>query len=69
MTVTRSRIERRMPRKKIGEGAYHKARLKFFEEIYEAIKKYIDFTRVKIVLVGSPGFFKVKLHISYMIII
>ena len=30
MTVTRSRIERRMPQKKIGENAVHKARLKFF---------------------------------------
>ena len=26
-TVTRSRIERRMPRKKVGESAYNKARL------------------------------------------
>ena len=59
MTVTRSRIERRMPKKKIGEQLYSKARLKFFQEVYEAIKTHVDFTEVKVVLIGSPGFLKV----------
>ena len=52
MTVTRSRIERRMPKKKQGGQLYAKARLKFFEEIYEAIKTHIDFALIKVVLIG-----------------
>lgn len=58
MTVTRSRIERRMPRKKVGESAYNKARLKFFDEVYEAIKEHINFSLIKVVLLGSPAFLK-----------
>ena len=58
MTVTRSRIERRMPKKKQGDKLYSKARAKFFDDIYEAIKTHINFALVKAILVGSPGFLK-----------
>lgn len=58
MTVTRSRIERRMPKKKLGDKLYSKARANFFEDIYDAIKTHVNFTLVKAILVGSPGFLK-----------
>jgi stalled ribosome rescue protein Dom34 len=70
MTITRSRIERRMPKKKQGDSLYSKARAKFFEEIYEAIKTHINFSLVKVVLLGSPGFLKVNdIHIHILILI
>jgi len=52
MTVTKSRIERNIPKKKQGTEAVGKARNKFFQEIYEAIKSHINFDIVKVVLVG-----------------
>ena len=42
----------------MGDSLYSKARTKFFDDIYEAIKTHINFAIVKVVLVGSPGFLK-----------
>jgi protein pelota len=75
MTVTRARIERRLPKK--GQVSKHthsiplctvrlivcnimeqinqahsKAMQKFFEEVFEAVKKHINFDIVRVVLVG-----------------
>mmetsp|Transcript_17224 Transcript_17224/g.25761 ORF Transcript_17224/g.25761 Transcript_17224/m.25761 type:complete len:429 (-) Transcript_17224:138-1424(-) len=58
MTITRARIERRMPKKGQLNQAHSKALAKFLEDIYDAIKKHINFDIVRVVLVGSPGFLK-----------
>ncbi len=58
MTQTRARIERKMPKKKDGGDKYDKAIQAFFRDVYDAVKKYINFDIVKLVLCGSPGFLK-----------
>jgi protein pelota len=57
MTLTRARIEKNISKKKQGADL-DKAKLQFFKEIFDAIKKYINFEVVKAVLLGSPGFLK-----------
>lgn len=58
MTQTRARIERKMPKKKDGGDKYDKAVRAFFRDVFEAVRKYINFEVVKLVLCGSPGFLK-----------
>jgi protein pelota len=58
MTLTKARIERTMPRKGQINNGHSKALNKFFDDIYEAIKKYINFEIIRCVVVGSPGFLK-----------
>jgi protein pelota len=58
MTQTRARIERKMPKKKDGGEKYDKAVKAFFKDVFEAVRKYINFEIVKLVLCGSPGFLK-----------
>lgn len=58
LTVTRSRIERRMPKKKPGDSSFEKSMARFFADILEAVRKHVNFEIVKAVLIGSPGFLK-----------
>ena len=37
----------------------------FFRDVLEAVRKYINFDTVKVVLLGSPGFLKDDFH-AYM---
>jgi protein pelota len=57
LTKTCARLERQLPKKRgIGSSqAYDAAVQRFFLDIYEAIKRHINFDIVKVVLVGSPG--------------
>lgn len=51
------KIERDLPKKR--QNAANEAAMgKFFGEVYDSIKRHIDFEVVKVVLVGSPGFVK-----------
>ena len=52
MTQTKLKIEKSVPKKRQGGDEYDKAKLRFFNEIFEGIKKHIDFNIVKVVLVG-----------------
>ena len=53
MTVTKLKIEKSVPKKRQGGGdEYDKAKLRFFNDIFEGVKKHIDFNIVKVVLVG-----------------
>ncbi|KAJ2774065.1 Translation factor pelota [Coemansia nantahalensis] len=57
MTVVRQRIEVAIPRKSRGSTTnYDKGLQRFYEQVYEAIKRHIDFSVVKVVILGSPGF-------------
>ena len=44
-----------MPKKRDGEEKYSRALAAFFSDIYDAVRKFIDFDIVKVVLCGSPG--------------
>lgn len=58
LTVTKARIEMNIPKKRTGSSGHSKAVAKFYEAIYQAIMRHVDFNQVKVVLVGSPGFIK-----------
>jgi protein pelota len=59
MTLTKATIEVSIPRKRQGLGSqFEKARLRFFDQVYEAISREIDFAVVQCVLLASPGFTK-----------
>ena len=56
MTVVKARIEKTIPNKRqggSGNGSEHdKAKTKFYKDIFEAVKKHINFEVVRAVLVG-----------------
>ena len=52
LTLTKARIERRIPKKKQGDHGQSSALNKFFDEIYTAIERHVDFSVIKAVLVG-----------------
>lgn len=56
VTKTAAKIERAIPKKRQGNQQYEKALQKFFQDVYKAAEKNINFEVAKIVLVGSPGF-------------
>ncbi|KAJ2507904.1 Translation factor pelota [Coemansia sp. RSA 2052] len=57
MTVVRQKIEVPIPRKRRGSATnYEKGVQRFYEQIYRGIKQHIDFSVVKVVILGSPGF-------------
>ncbi|PVU95599.1 hypothetical protein BB559_002684 [Furculomyces boomerangus] len=59
MTVVRQRIEVPIPRKRKGSATLHdKGMANFFEKVYTAIKTHVDFSVIKAIIVGSPGFVK-----------
>ncbi|KXS09911.1 protein pelota [Gonapodya prolifera JEL478] len=62
MTIVRARIEVAVPRKRKGmQGVRDKATDKFFEQVVQAILKYVDFEVVKVLVLASPGFVKDQL--------
>ena len=59
LTVTKARIETNIPKKRSGYTNHHtKAINKFYEALYQAILRHVDFAKVKVVLLASPGFVK-----------
>jgi protein pelota len=58
LTITKARIDVNIPKKRTGSSANAKATTKFFEAVYQAILRHIDFDKVKVVLIGSPGYVK-----------
>lgn len=58
LTITKARIEVNIPKKRTGSSHNAKAIVKFFEAVYQAILRNIDFGKVKVVLLASPGFVK-----------
>ena len=62
MTVVRARIETPIPRKRKGSVTnYEKGLTKFYEQVYQAILRHVDFGIVKVLIIASPGFVKVFL--------
>ena len=58
LTVTKARIDVNIPKKRTGSSQNSKAVTKFYEAVYQAILRHVDFAKVKVVLVGSPGYVK-----------
>lgn len=58
LTVTKARIDVNIPKKRTGSDKNSKAVNKFFEAVYQAILRHVDFHKVKVVLLGSPGYVK-----------
>ena len=58
LTITKARIEVNIPKKRTGSSQNSKAVTKFYEAVYQAILRHIDFIKVKVVLLASPGYVK-----------
>lgn len=58
VTVTKARIDMNIPKKRTGSTNHAKALTKFYEAIYQAILRHVDFSQIKCCLLGSPGFVK-----------
>ena len=58
LTITKARIETNIPKKRTGNSSHAKAIDRFYEAVYQAVLRHIDFAKVKCVVLGSPGFVK-----------
>lgn len=58
LTVTKARIEVNIPKKRTGSSQHSKSIQKFYEAVYQALLRHVPWDKVKILLIGSPGFVK-----------
>lgn len=58
VTVTKARIDVNIPKKRTGSSAHSKGITKFHDAVYRAILMHVPFDKIKVVLLGSPGFQK-----------
>ena len=58
MTLLKQRIDTNIPKKRSGSSNHSKAVVKFYEAVYRAILQHIDFSRIKCLIIASPGFVK-----------
>jgi protein pelota len=56
MTITKAKLATSIPKKRSGASGHDKAIQRFYSNLYVAILKNIDFSKIKCVLIGSPGF-------------
>jgi len=57
MTITRSKIDVNIPRKRRGDCSQHeKGLVKFYDQVLQAILRHVNFDVVKAVIIASPGF-------------
>lgn len=58
-TILKQKIEYSMPKKKRATDLmkFDEKTEKFYKAIYESIKKYYDFSKIRLVLLCSPGFY------------
>lgn len=64
MTVVRAKIEVSIPKKRVGSSHHDKAVHKFYEGVLEAILRHVDFEKIKVVILASPAFIKVRFCVS-----
>ncbi|KAI8071254.1 hypothetical protein BC940DRAFT_269890 [Gongronella butleri] len=63
MTVVKQRIEVPVPRKRKGSVSNHdKGLTRFYDQVYQAMLRIIDFNFVKAIILASPGFVKDQLY-------
>ena len=58
LTVVKARIDMNIPRKRVGSSNHSKAVQKFYGAVYQAALRHVDFSKVKCLLLASPGFVK-----------
>lgn len=58
LTITKARIDTNIPKKRTGSTNHAKAITKFYEAIYQALLRHVDFSKIKCILIASPGFVK-----------
>ena len=59
LTITKARIQKTIPRKRIGSSTRHdKGINKFYVLIVDGIARHIDFNVIKCIVLGSPSFIK-----------
>jgi protein pelota len=58
LTTTKARIDMNIPKKRTGSSQHSKSTEKFFDAVYQAVLRHVDFAKVKCVILGSPGFVK-----------
>jgi protein pelota len=58
LTITKARIDFNIPKKRTGSTKNAKGVHKFYEAVYQAILRHVDFEKVKVILLASPGFVK-----------
>lgn len=58
LTITKAKIEVNIPKKRTGSSGQSKGTTRFYEAVYQAVLRHVDFSQVKVVLLGSPGFVK-----------
>jgi len=58
MTLCKQKIDMSIPKKRAGSSNHSKATSRFYEAVYRAILQYVDFEKIKCVLIASPGFVK-----------
>lgn len=61
LTITRQRIEVVIPKKWKGTTSGHdKAMIRFFEQVYQALLRHVNFEVVKVIILASPAFVRVR---------
>lgn len=58
ITVTKAKIDVTIPKKRTGSTNHAKAIIRFYEAVYQAVLRHVDFDLIKCVLCGSPGYVK-----------
>ncbi|EFJ34804.1 hypothetical protein SELMODRAFT_81932 [Selaginella moellendorffii] len=59
MTTIKARVEASIPRKRgAAIAGYDKALNKFFENVFQALLRSVDFTLIRCIILASPGFTK-----------
>ena len=62
MTIVKAKIEVALPKKRAGSSQHDKAKVRFYDQIMEAIIKHVDFNVIKVLVIASPAFFKEELY-------
>ncbi|CAO3599233.1 unnamed protein product [Absidia cylindrospora] len=63
MTIVKQRIETPIPRKRKGSTTNHEKGLtRFYDQIYQAMMRTVDFSFVKAIILASPGFVNEQLY-------
>jgi len=67
MMTTPVSINIPIPRKRAVSQKHHDSAMdRFFETVYEAIARYVDFTIVKCLIIAGPGFVKDQFHTALL---
>lgn len=62
ITIVKAKIEKSIPKKRTGSSNHTKAVTKFYEAVYQAVLRDLDFSKIKCLLCASPGYVKDDFH-------